>query len=265
MKLSKLYNELIRVEWKDNKDFDGSKRCADDVLNYFGDDRDIRSITYKDVSAYITHLKGRDYKGSTINRRLAALSKLFTLARRHDGRISRPEIPRQKESKPRKRVLKDHEVEALINYPWTYLIHRELTILLMDTGVRPGEIVKGEWSVDEADSTITLFDTKNGDDRTIPLTPQAKTAALNIKRAGKNLCYSTYWKHFNKAVNDLGLKDEVMPYTMRHNALTRLAEATDNVLLIQKWAGHKNLATTQRYVKATRKGMDKLAQVLTRT
>jgi integrase len=264
MKLSRIYNELVNVEWVENKDIEGSVRAANCVLNHFGDHTDIKSIDYGKVMAYITVLKGREYKGSTINRRLSALSKMFTIAKRHDPRIQRPEIPRQKESKPRQRILKAEEIEALINYPWTYLVHRELTVLLIDTGVRPGEIVEGEWSIDEEDGTITLLDTKNGDDRTLTLTPQAMTAALNIKRAGKNLCYSTYWKHFNRAVNDLGLKDQVMPYTMRHSALTKLAENTDNVLLIQKWAGHKNLQTTQRYVKATRKGMDKLAQVLQR-
>ena len=265
MKLSKLYNELVRVEWVDNKDIAGSIRAADCVMNHFGDDADIRGIDYQKVMGYITKLKGNEFKGSTINRRLSALSKMFTIAKRHDARIQRPEIPRQKESKPRQRILKDSEVKALIDYPWTYLAHRELTVLLIDTGVRPGEIVNGEWTIDEADSTITLLDTKNGDDRTIPLTPDAKVAALNIKKAGRQLCYSTYWKHFHKAVTVLGLKDQVMPYTIRHSALTKLAENTDNVLLIQKWAGHKNLATTQRYVKATRKGMDKLASVLTRT
>lgn len=265
MKLSKLYNELVNVEWKENKDKEGSVRAADCVLNHFGDHTDIKTIDYGQVMDYISALKRKQYKGSTINRRLSALSKMFTLAKRHDPRIQRPEIPRQKESKPRQRVLKDEEVKALIDYPWTYLVHRELTVLLIDTGVRPGEIVKGEWTVDEEDSTITLFDTKNGDDRTLPLTPQAKAAAINLKRAGKNLCYSTYWKHFHKAVTELGLKDQVMPYTIRHSALTKLAENTDNVLLIQKWAGHKNLQTTQRYVKATRKGMDKLAAVLQRS
>lgn len=261
MKLSKLYNELVNVEWRDNKDLKGSQRRADDVLNYFGDDTDIRSIDYKRVQDFIAAGKDEGVTGSTINRRLAVLSKMFTVAMRHDPRIRRPEITRQKEGKPRQRVLTDAEANAIINYDWKYPLHRALTVLFMDTGCRPSEIIRGKWTIDGDE--ITLFDTKNGDDRTLPLTAEAKAAALEIKAAGKRLPYTTYGHHFKLAVRALGLKD-VQPYTMRHSAITKLAEATDNVILIQKWAGHKDLATTQRYVKATRKGMEKLAAALVR-
>jgi integrase len=264
MKLSKLYNELVNVEWRDHKDKRCSTHSANIVLNHFGDDADIRTIDYKKVMGFIDALREKGYTGSTINRRLSALSMMFTVAKRHDSRIQRPEIPRQKEGKPRQRILKDEEVKALIDYPWTHPSHKDLTVLLMDTGVRPGEIVNGEWKLDVQDGTITLLDTKNGEDRTLPLTAEAMAAAKAIKGHGKNLSYPCYWKHFNATVKALGLKDAVMPYTIRHSTLTKLAENTDNVLLIQKWAGHRSLSTTQRYVKATRKGMDKLAAVLTR-
>lgn len=261
MKLSRIYNELVNVEWAGNKDLKGSRRRADDVLNHFGDDTDIRSINYQKVMGFIEAGKKEGLTGSTINRRLAVLSKMFTIAQRHNPNIQRPEITRQREGKPRQRVLTTEEANALVNYPWKYPLHRALTVLFMDTGVRPSEIMRGKWSVDGDE--ITLFDTKNGDDRTLPLTPEAKAAAMEIKVAGKRLPYTTYGKYFKLAAKELGLKD-VCPYTMRHSAITKLAEATDNVILIQKWAGHKDLATTQRYVKATKKGMDKLAQVLRR-
>ena len=261
MKLSRIYNELVNFVWADVKRPGQLKANADVVLNYFGDDTDIRTIDYKRVVDFVNHLKSKGVTGSTVNRKLSALSKMFTVAQRHDRRIMRPEIPRQPENKPRKRVLKDGEAEALINYPWKRDGHRWLVTLLMDTGVRPGEIVDGEWTIDG--DTLTLLDTKNGDDRSITLTPEALDAATKIK-AAKRIHYSRFSAEFREARKALGL-DDVMPYTMRHSALTKLAENTDNMILIQKWAGHKNLQTTQRYVKATKKGMDKLANVLRRT
>jgi integrase len=261
MKLKRVFNELDR-EWRNNKDYVKSMRLAGDVLDYFGDQRDLRSIHYQDVAGFIDSLKAKGLSGSSINRKLAALSKMYTIARRFDPSITRPEIPRQKEGKPRQRVLDGEEIRKLVDYPWKNPMHREFTVLLMDTGIRPSEIVLGKWSI--TDDEITLFDTKNGDDRTLPLTPEAKDAALSIRKAGKRLVYGTYGVAFRKACKALGIEG-VCPYTMRHTAITKLAEATDNVILIQKWAGHKDLATTQRYVKATRKGMDKLAQVLRRT
>jgi integrase len=59
----------------------------------------------------------------------------------------------------------------------------------------------------------------------------------------------------------VGFGDDVVTYTLRHTCLTKLAEDADG-LLIQKWAGHKSIATTQRYVKATKRGMDALAKLL---
>ena len=262
MKLSRIYNELVNREWSGNKDLKGSKRRADDVLNHYGDDTDIRSIDYQKVMGFIEACKREGLTGSTINRRLAVLSKMFTVARRFDPKIMRPEITRQKEGKPRQRVLTTDEANALINGDWKFPLHRSLTVLLMDTGVRPSEIIRGKWKV-EGDE-LTLFDTKNGEDRTLPLTPEAKAAALDIKAAGKRLPYTTYLQHYTKVRKAVGLGPDVTPYTMRHSAITKLAEATDNVILIQKWAGHKDIATTQRYVKATRKGLEKLAAVLRR-
>lgn len=262
MKLSRIYNELVNVEWKDNKDLVGSRRRLDAVLNYFGDHTDIRSIDYQQVMSFIQHLEGKNLKGGTINRHLAVLSKMFTIAQRHDRRIMRPEITRQREGKPRQRVLTTEEANRLIAQEWRYPLHKALTVLLMDTGIRPSEIIRGKWEINGDE--ITLFDTKNGDDRTLPLTAEARAAAEQIKAAGKRLPYTTYLWHYTQARKAAGLGPDVTPYTMRHSAITKLAEATDNVILIQKWAGHKDLATTQRYVKATRKGMDKLAAVLVR-
>lgn len=262
MKLSRIYNELVNREWAGDKDLKGSKRRADVVLNHFGDDTDIRSIDYQKVMGFIEACKWEGLTGSTINRRLAVLSKMFTVARRFDPKVMRPEITRQKEGKPRQRVLTTEEANALINQDWKYPLHRLLTVLLMDTGIRPSEIIRGKWEV--TGDEITLFDTKNGDDRTLPLTPEAKAAAITIKETGRRMPYTTYLKYFTQARKAAGLRPDVTPYTMRHSAITKLAENTDNVILIQKWAGHKDIATTQRYVKATRKGMDKLAQVLRR-
>jgi len=261
MKLKTILHELETVEWADHKDRVKSVSNANLVLDHFGDSRDIRSIEYGDIMVFIKELKGKGLTGSTINRKLATLSKMFTIAARHDPKVKRPEIPRQKEGKPRQRVLNAEEAEALINWDWKYPLHRDLTVLFMDTGVRPSEILKGTWEL--KGDTMVLLDTKNGDDRFLILTPQAQAAAERLKANRKPIRYITYGNHFRLARAALGLEDVVV-YTIRHTTLTNLAERVNNPLLIQKWAGHKTLATTQRYVKQTRAGMQQLADALRR-
>lgn len=261
MKLKTILNDLRRGDWVDNKDLKGSVRNAELILDHFGDERDIRTITYADIQTFVRQEKAAGLTGSTINRRLAALSKMFTEATKHDPKIRRPVITRLKENKPRQRVLSADEAEALINWPWKRPEYRDLTILLVDTGIRPSEFVKGEWRL-EGD-TLTLLDTKNGDDRFIVLTPEAQAAAERLRGQGKRIPYTSYSNHFRAARDALKLTDVVV-YTIRHTALTNLAERVENPLLIQKWAGHKTLNTTQRYVKATKAGMGKLADALRR-
>lgn len=265
MKLKRILQETIRTDWANDKNREKAIANSNVVLDHFGDDRDIRSITYADVLEFIDAQRATGVTGSTINRKLSCLSKFYTVAKRFDAKIMRLELPRQKEGKPRQRIYTDDECNALVNYPWSKPERRDLTVLFMDTGVRPGEITKGVWSV--KGDEITLLDTKNGDDRTLVLTPEAKAAALRLRKfidSGAKLSYSSYYDEFKRARKRLGLGEDCVVYTMRHSVITKLAENTDNVLLIQKWAGHKDLATTQRYVKATRKGMENLANVLRR-
>lgn len=259
MKLKTIVNELVRTDWRDLKAQRSAMCNAEEVMDFFGENTDIRTINYKKITEFIHALEQKGNTGSTVNRRLAALSKMYTVAMKHDPKINRPVIPRQKEGKPRQRILTDAEAEALINWPWKKPEHRDLTVIFVDTGVRPSEITDGKWSI-EGD-VLTLTDTKNGDDRFVLLTPEAQAAAERL--VGVPLKYDAYYHQFKKARAGLKLADVVV-YTIRHTALTKLAERVDNPLLIQKWAGHRNLATTQRYVKQTRKGMEKLADALRR-
>lgn len=260
MKLKTIVNELVRTDWRDLKAQRSAMCNAEEVMDFFGEGTDIRTITYKKITEFITTLEEKGNKGGTVNRRLAALSKMYTVAMKHDPKINRPIIPRQKEGKPRQRVLTAAEAEALINWPWKKAEHRDLTVVLIDTGCRPSEITDGVWSLDG--DVLTFSDTKNGDDRFVLLTPDAQAAAERL--VGVSLDYDAYYHQFKKARAGLKLTDVVV-YTIRHTALTNLAERVDNPLLIQKWAGHRNLATTQRYVKQTRKGMEKLAAALRRS
>jgi site-specific recombinase XerD len=56
-----------------------------------------------------------------------------------------------------------------------------------------------------------------------------------------------YW--FDKVKEATGLageKDFVL-YACRHTCATRLVEAGVNLRVIQRWMGHKSIATTERY------------------
>lgn len=59
------------------------------VVDYFGEDRCISEITSPEIDAFIVHMRARHKAAGTINRHLAALGKLMTVAQaKGGGRLS---------------------------------------------------------------------------------------------------------------------------------------------------------------------------------
>lgn len=244
--------------WKGTKSERGSIRQGQDVVDFFGPHCAMSAIDYQRVEAFIDHLRSKGLSGSTINRKLSALSTAFKMARRVDPRIPRPDLPKQKEGRPRQRVLTDAEAAQMLDWEGWTPTYRAMTAFLLKTGARFSECF-GQINLEGR--YCTFVDTKNGTDRTIALTKDALAAYPVFRSSMTKDDYWAYERAFIKMRKALGLGDDVVIYTLRHTCLTKLAEKADG-LLIQKWAGHKSIATTQRYVKATKKGMDALAQLL---
>ena len=74
---------------------------------------------------------------ATINRYLAAVSKVFTVAQDRDGVTGKPKFPRRKESAGRVRWLTATEEASMLDRLGGH--ERDLFIVLVDTGLRVGE------------------------------------------------------------------------------------------------------------------------------
>lgn len=244
--------------WRGTKAEAGSIQRGRDVVKFFGDDMPMSSINFSRVDAFIKSLEEQGFTGATINRKLAALSTAFKMAHRIDPTIPRPELPKQKEGRPRQRVLTEDEASKMLAWEGWTAPEKAITTFLLKTGARFGECF-GEIKLE--DRYCTFIDTKNGTDRTIKLTQDAFEAYPVFRKGMKAKDYFAYYRAFERMKKAVGFDDDVVPYTLRHTCLTKLAEKADG-LLIQKWAGHKSIATTQRYVKATKRGMDALAELL---
>lgn len=103
----------------------------------------------------------------SINRAIAGLRKMFTLAQR-DGRIRNlPFFPMLPESKPRQGTLPHHRYAELLAALPDYI--RPVVAIAFATGMRRGEILGLRWSnIQWMDSIIRIEDSKNGDPREIP-------------------------------------------------------------------------------------------------
>lgn len=125
--------------------------------------------------------------------------------------------------------------------------------LAIETGMRRGEIVKLAWrDVNIQNRTAVLRETKNGEDRAVPLTPAAirilqKQAAL---RGAESRVFSTtasgLQQSWERAVKRSGLQD-LHFHDLRHEAISRFFERGLSVPEVALISGHKTPSMLFRY------------------
>ena len=85
-------------------------------MQYFGRERGLDTIDTNDLDEYATDLAARlKNSDSTINRKLAALSKVMTFAMERGGLDRKPKFPFRKEYAGRIRFFTEEEEDALVD------------------------------------------------------------------------------------------------------------------------------------------------------
>lgn len=144
--------------------------CGLKYLNEFFSGYRAVEITTDLIREFSTKRLGDGTPNSTVNRSLAALRRMFFLAKEDAKLRDVPHIPMLKEPAPRKGFLEHHEFQTLRLALPEHL--RPLVTLGFYTGMRLGEIKKLRWSnVSLVDGQIRLDPgtTKNDEARVIPL------------------------------------------------------------------------------------------------
>lgn len=200
---------------------------------------------------------------ATVNRYLAALSHVFTVAVQDYGWIdANPllKVSRGKEAAGRVRYLSDAERDRLLTackansnadlYP--------AVVLSLATGARRSELLTLRWAqVDFVRGNLTLLETKNGERRALPLGDLArellKTRA-KIRRIDTDLVFPgrpptrpAQLRHaWQTALHVAGITDFHW-HDLRHSAASYLAMNGASLQEIAAVLGHKTLAMVKRY------------------
>ena len=132
-----------------------------------------------------------------------------------------------------------------INYIWP------IVLCAIETGMRRGEILKLKWSNINFDERIAyLEDTKNGEDRYVPLSIKVIELLSSIKQSN-NLVFPVSsnavrlsWERLKRKANVNNLRF----HDLRHEALSRMTEKGLNPLELAEISGHKQLQQLKNYV-----------------
>ena len=164
--------------------------------------------------------------------------------------ISQIEFPRG--SNPRNRRLRDGELESLLTAASSQrnIYIAPIIEFAIETGMRRSEILNLRWVDVDLDSGFAfLFDTKNGEDRRVPLTRSARRVLSRLPRQDERLfpisanCVRLAWERTrNKAsISDLRFHD------LRHEAVSRFFEMGMSVPEVALISGHKDVRQLFRY------------------
>ncbi|WP_394672143.1 site-specific integrase [Limnobacter sp.] len=209
--------------------------------------------------------------GTTVRKELYLLSKILGFAEMECG-INLPngnpvlKIRKPAESKSRDRRLTDAE--------WSEF-EREcrksrnadlwpLVALARETCMRQGELLSMQWEdIDWKRKFVMLRDTKNGEARSVPLSPIAIQTLQKIPRSLGGKVFKVDRLTLLHAFHGARKRAEIDDFTfhdIRHEGISRLAERGDfSVLDMAAVSGHKTLTMLSRY---THLSSEKLANRL---
>lgn len=124
--------------------------------------------------------------------------------------------------------------------------------LALETTMRQGELLGLTWQhVNLKRKLVHLLETKNGEARSVALSPRAIAVLEALPRSINGVVIPiqrmTLYHVFAAAVKRAGIEDFTF-HDIRHEALSRLAERGDfNLLEMASMSGHKTLQMLKRY------------------
>lgn len=224
---------------------------------YFGSERQLTDITPAEIEGYKLHRKAK-VSGSTVNRELALLKRMFNLAITWDLYLDLNPFRKVKffrEFNTGLRVVSPEEEEKLLRNAAPYF--QDLIRFALNTGLRIGEVFSLQWSsVDWEKSILNVFAPKTQKTRVVPLNAEARKV-LEYWALGKRNEFVFYNPETGKPFVDLKAgfalachKAEISGvtwHTLRHTFASRLVNRGVDIVTVQELLGHSTVTVTMRY------------------
>lgn len=228
-----------------------------------------KNISVDDVEKFID-IRSETVKGETIRKELTQLGLVYSsYGRGFESDNPFKKAKRPKPSRPRTQRIKKPMEKKLLRFfkmNTTKAVHRIVIVIAIETAMRAGEIFSITWNqVDLARRTIYLNKTKNGEERTVPLTRRAVrylkvwSKIQKQQKPDDNLVSSHvfgmtrdgYLTTWHKCLTKLKAQDNEFSdlhfHDLRHEATSRFFEKGLATVEVQIITGHKTLSMLNRY------------------
>lgn len=226
--------------------------------------RSLASLRPSDFASYRDRRLAEGMSGNSVRIELALVSHLFRkvirewsmgLTSNPIANIDQPHLPPGRDRRLIRDVDPGKDEETRLFTACSASRSRHLLPIVriaLETAMRRGELVGLRWSdIDLTQRIAHLADTKNGDQRDVPLSPTAIQVLEDLPRSitgrvfpieGKTLEHS-----FRRATAKAGLTDFTF-HDLRHEATSRLIETgLFSVVEVAAITGHKSMQMLKRY------------------
>lgn len=249
---------LRDIERRDKKSrYETDARTRKHVLAALGDLR-TEDVNARTIADYIDIRKSKGAANATINRELAIITRVFSLAREQGRIVSQPKIKKLPESKPRQGFVEWPQLCKLSRALGNLWVLRFIMLFAYYTGWRKGEITNLRLpDVNFYSGEIFLRDSKSGESRVIFM---GRTTRRILERARASTMgngpYFFEWidggqvKDFRasweKACAIAGVPD-ILFHDLRRSAVRRFMILGIPVHTAMKITGHKTRHVFDRY------------------
>ena len=266
-------DHIYEMEWKFQKAADHTYNRVQKVVDYFGESTPLEAVDAFSLEAYTLHLRNKEGNGpSTINRKMAIISKILGYAHRHQVIKFKPHIKSQREPDGRIKYYTNEEEAALNNKMLelsgpgnNFGCVSDFFTICIDTGMRRGECLSVEWEdVDFEKRQVVLPDPdmiKAALPRSIPMTTRVydilSRRKLDKSKRRRPFMFTSHQldfqvQRFKDEVVETGekymdIEDVPLFHTCRHTFISRLLQKGVPLTTVRELAGHRDISTTMRY------------------
>ena len=238
----------------------------------------VRLIDKLSIRHFLTHLKNRGVKGSTMRRKLAAIRSFMKyLCTREDLKANPAaavRMPRKEEHLPS--FLDIVDAGRLMELPSrnSFGGRRDLAILetFYSTGMRLSELHRLDVSDMDLFGEVLKVRGKGRKERMVPLGRMAVKAIKaylqerhkHLKRAGRVREIALFANRFGKRLSRRGIQGvvrrylervcdlkQMSPHVLRHTFATHMLDRGADLRAVQELLGHASLSSTQVYTHVT--------------
>lgn len=240
-----------------------TNRVNNILVPHFGA-KPLQTVTQRDIERYLAKRRSKGINKedgisqASANRELCRLKSMFKKALEwgYVDRNPAANIKQSKEKLSRKDFLMPEEVKALIETCEEHI--RPIVTVAVHTGMRWGEVSRLTWErVDLENGTALLPETKNYEDREVPLNQSAREAIAGLAAGSKEGFvfinpktaepFDTIRSPFKRALKAAGITRSFSFHGLRHTAASLMVMAGVDLRTVGEILGHKSFAMTMRY------------------